>query len=141
MIGGFFKFHWNDGQSITVKLDEPNHPINAPFKGQGYVIVDETYTFARATYSRQNLRVLTSIDYAKMSAEDKAKEQNPRPDGDYALSWIRREGKGRVFYEAHGHNEKVYAIKPLLEHITAGVQYVIGDLQADDSPSVRPRQP
>jgi type 1 glutamine amidotransferase len=141
MIGGFFKFHWNDGQSITVKLDAPNHPLNAPFKGQGYVIVDETYTFARATYSRENLRVLTSIDYAKMSAEDKAKEQNPRPDGDYALSWIRREGKGRVFYEAHGHNEKVYAIKPLLEHITAGVQYVIGDLQADDSPSVRPRQP
>ena len=135
MIGGFFKFHWNDGQTITVKIDEPKHPLNAPFKGQAYVIVDETYTFARATYSRQNLKVLTSIDYAKMSAEDKAKEQNPRPDGDYALSWIRREGKGRVFYEAHGHNEKVYAIKPLLEHITAGMQYVLGDLPADDTPS------
>jgi type 1 glutamine amidotransferase len=134
MIGGFFKFHWNDGQTITVKLDEPNHPLNAPFKGQGYVIVDETYTFGRAVYSRENLRVLTSIDYAKMSAEDKAKEQNPRPDGDYALSWIRREGKGRVFYEAHGHNEKVYAIKPLLEHMTAGMQYVLGDLPADDGP-------
>ena len=137
MIGGFFKFHWNDGQRITVKLDEPKHPLNAPFKGQEYVIVDETYTFGRDTYSRRNLRVLTSIDYAKMSAEDKAKEQNPRPDGDYALSWIRREGKGRVFYEAHGHNEKVYAIKPLLEHITAGMQYVLGDLPADDSPSVK----
>ena len=134
LIGGFFKFHWNDGQTITVKLDEPSHPLNAPFKGQGYVIVDETYTFGRAVYSRENLRVLTSIDYAKMSAEDKAKEQNPRPDGDYALSWIRREGKGRVFYEAHGHNEKVYAIKPLLEHITAGMQYVLGDLPADDRP-------
>ena len=135
MIGAFFKFHWNDGQSITVKLDEPQHPLNAAFKGQPYVIVDETYTFARDTYSRTNLRVLTSIDYAKMSAEDKAKEQNPRPDGDYALSWIRREGKGRVFYEAHGHNEKVYANRPLLEHITAGMQYVLGDLPADDAPS------
>jgi len=137
MIGGFFKWHWNDGQSITVKLDEPGHPLNAPFKGQGYVIVDETYTFGRDTYSRRNLRVLTSIDYAKMSAEDKAKEQNPRADGDYGLSWIRREGKGRVFYEAHGHNEKVYAIRPLLEHITAGLQYVLGDLQVDDAPSVK----
>jgi type 1 glutamine amidotransferase len=138
MIGGFFKFHWNDGQSITVKIDEPKSPLTAPFKGQGYVIVDETYTFGRNTYSRQNLKVLTSIDYAKMSAEDKAKEQNPRPDGDYALSWIRREGKGRVFYEAHGHNEKIYANTPLLEHITAGMQYVLGDLPADDSPSVAP---
>lgn len=138
LIGGFFKFHWNDGQSITVKIDEPKSPLTAPFKGQEYVIVDETYTFGRNTYSRQNLKVLTSIDYAKMSAEDKAKEQNPRPDGDYALSWIRREGKGRVFYEAHGHNEKIYAIKPLLEHLTAGMQYVLGDLTADDSPSVPP---
>jgi type 1 glutamine amidotransferase len=134
MLGAFFKWHWNDGQSITVKIDEPNHPLNAPFKGKEYVIVDETYTFGRDTYSRKNARVLTSIDYAKMSAEDKAKEQNPRADGDYALSWIRREGKGRVFYEAHGHNEKVYAIKPLLEHITAGMQYVLGDLPADDTP-------
>jgi type 1 glutamine amidotransferase len=137
MIGGFFKFHWNDGQTIAVKIDDPKNPINAPFKGNGYVIVDETYTFGRDTYSRENLRVLTSIDYAKMSAADKAKEQNPRPDGDYALSWIRRDGKGRVFYEAHGHNEKIYANKLLLEHLTAGMQYVLGDLEADDNPSVK----
>lgn len=138
MIGGFFKFHWNNGQLIHYKIDEPNHPLNAPFKGlTDFQVIDETYTFGRETYSRQNLRVLTSIDYAKMSAEDKAKEQYPRSDGDYALSWIRREGKGRVFYEAHGHDEKVYAIKPLLEHVMLGMQYVLGDLPADDSPSVK----
>jgi type 1 glutamine amidotransferase len=136
MIGGFFKFHWNDGQSITVKVDDPNSPLTAMFKGKPQmVIVDETYTMGRDTYSRKNLRVLTSIDYDKMSARDKAKESNPRDDGDYALSWIRREGKGRVFYEAHGHNEKVYANTQLLEHVLAGMQYVLGDLQADDSPS------
>jgi len=136
MIGGFFKFHWNDGQEIYVKVDEPNHPLNAAFKGKPQLlIIDETYTFGRETYSRKNLRVLTSVDYAKMSDEDKKKESNPRADGDYALSWIRREGKGRVFYEAHGHNEKIYAITPILEHVLAGMQYVLGDLQADDSPS------
>jgi hypothetical protein len=138
LIGGFFKFHWNDGQVITYKIDEPNHPLNAPFKGlSNFQVIDETYTFGRDTYSRENLRVLTSVDYAKMSEEDKAKEQNPRSDGDYALSWIRREGKGRVFYEAHGHNEKVYAMKPILEHVMLGIQYVLGDLPADDSPSVK----
>ena len=137
MMGAFFKWHWNDGQPITVKVDEPNHPLNAAFKGQSWDIVDETYTFGRDTYSRSNLRVLTSVDYARMSPEDKAKENNPRADGDYALSWIRAEGKGRVFYEAHGHNEKVYAHKLLLEHVLAGMQYVLGDLKADDSPSVK----
>jgi type 1 glutamine amidotransferase len=83
------------------------------------------------------VHVLTSIDYTKMSAADKALEPaaTRRTDGDYALSWIHREGKGRVFYEAHGHNEKVYAITPMLEHVLAGVQYALGDLQADDTPS------
>ena len=135
LLGGFFKFHWNDGQVITVKVDEPDHPLNAPFKGQTPLrVIDETYTFGRDTYSRRNVRVLTSVDYAAMSAEDKAKEQYPRSDGDYALSWIRAEGKGRVFYEAHGHNEKVYAITPLLAHLLYGMQYVLGDLEADDRP-------
>ena len=79
MIGGFFKFHWNDGQEITVKVDDPNSPLTAMFKGKPQlVVVDETYTMGRETYSRKNLRVLTSIDYAKMSAEDKAKESNPQ---------------------------------------------------------------
>lgn len=82
-----------------------------------------------------NLRVLTSVDYARMSPADKAKEQHPRTDGDHALSWIRREAKGRVFYEAHGHDEKVYANRLLLEHLLAGMEYVLGDLPADDSPS------
>lgn len=137
MIGGFFKFHWNDGQVITVKLDDPTHPLNAPFKGQPFEVMDEIYTYGREVYSRENLRVLTSVDYSKMSAEDKAKEQFPRPDGDYALSWIRRDGKGRVFYEALGHSERIYAITPILEHVLAGIQYVIGDLPADDTPSAR----
>ncbi len=139
MIGGFFKWHWNNPQEITYKIDDPKHPLNAPFlKLQGPLVVnDETYTFGRESFSRQNVRVLTSIDYSKMCDDDKKKEQNPREDHDYGLSWVKREGKGRVFYMAHGHDESNYAKTPLLEHLLAGMQYVLGDLQADDSPSVK----
>ena len=55
MMGAFFKWHWNDGQPITVKVDEPGHPLNAAFEGKSWDIVDETYTFGRDTYSRSNL--------------------------------------------------------------------------------------
>jgi type 1 glutamine amidotransferase len=139
MIGAWFKFHWNDPQLITVKIDDPKSPLTAPFNGQSFEIHDETYTYPMESFSRQNVHVLTSVDYAKMSDEDKAKEPAAarRTDGDYALSWIRREGKGRVFVEAHGHSERVYAIRPMLEHILAGVQYALGDLQADDTPSAK----
>jgi type 1 glutamine amidotransferase len=135
LIGGYFKFHWSDPQLINVKIDDPKSPLTAMFHGSEFEIHDETYTFEQDSFSRTNVHVLTSIDYAKMSAEDKAKERNPRTDHDYALSYIRREGKGRVFYEGHGHSARVYAMTPMLEHIRAGVQYALGDLKADDSPS------
>jgi type 1 glutamine amidotransferase len=137
LIGGFFKFHWPDPQLITTKIDDPNSPLTAMFHGQEFEIHDETYTFNQDSFSRKNVHVLTSIDYDKMSDADKKREDNPRTDKDYALSYIRKEGKGRVFYEGHGHSARVYAMTPMLEHIRAGIQYAIGDLKADDSPSVK----
>jgi type 1 glutamine amidotransferase len=137
LIGGYFKFHWPDPQAIEVKIDDPNSPLTAMFHGKEFEIHDETYTFVQESFSRRNVHVLTSIDYDKMSAADKAKESHPRTDGDYALSYIRREGKGRVFYEGHGHSDRVYAMTPMLEHLRAGIQYALGDLKADDSPSVK----
>jgi type 1 glutamine amidotransferase len=138
MIGGYFKWHWLDPTHIDYKIDDPKSPLTKMFvTAMPFSLDDETYTYSinADSYSRTNLHVLTSIDYAKMSATEKAKEDFKREDDDYGLSWIRREGKGRVFYEAHGHNEKIYANKTMLEHILAGIQYAMGDLQADDSPS------
>lgn len=139
MIGGYFKFHWLFPQPITVKIDDPKSPLTAMFHGQEFTVHDETYTFQQDSFSRKNVHVLSSLDYAKMSDEDKAKEPiaTKRTDGDYALSWIRREGKGRVFYEALGHSEHIYATTPIMEHVLAGIQYAIGDLKADDSPSMK----
>jgi type 1 glutamine amidotransferase len=137
MVGGYFKFHWNDPQEITYKIDDPESPLTTMFKGAPLVVRDETYTFNQESFSRENVRVLTSVDYAKMSDADKAKEPNPRTDQDYALSYIRREGNGRFFYMTHGHHERNYAVRPLLEHLLAGVQYALGDLKADDTPSAK----
>jgi type 1 glutamine amidotransferase len=137
LIGGYFKFHWPDPQLIYIKIDDPNSPLTVMFHGTEFEIHDETYTFEQESFSRRNVHVLTSIDFDKMSAEDKAKEARPRTDADYALSYIRREGNGRVFYEGHGHSDRVYAMTPMLEHLRAGIQYALGDLQADDSPSVK----
>jgi len=146
LIGGYFKFHWFFPTQIAVKIDDPASPINAPFTSlnqqigvrtpRPFAIVDEVYTFNEKSWSRDRAHVLTSIDYAKMPAEVKAQEPAPqRSDHDYALSYIQREGKGRVFVEVLGHDESIYKMTPMLAHILAGIQYALGDLQADDSPS------
>jgi type 1 glutamine amidotransferase len=140
MIGGFFKWHWPYPQLITVKIDDPKSPLTAMFHDREFQIHDEIYTFAQDSYnSLKNIHELTSIDYSKMSGADKAKEPaaTRRTDGDYALSWIRREGKGRVFYDALGHDEHVYADCLYLKQLLAGIQYALGDLAANDRPTER----
>jgi hypothetical protein len=138
MIGGIFKNHpW---QRVPVKIDDPQSPLTSMFKTGSFEFEDETYSFFQDSWSRANLHVLMSIDYAKMSGTDKALESNAsaRTDGDYGLSWIRRDGSGRVFYLALGHREDgIYRSPEMLRHVLAGIQYAIGDLKADDSPRVR----
>ncbi|MDE3198077.1 MAG: ThuA domain-containing protein [Acidobacteriota bacterium] len=137
LIGGSFKFHWTYPTLIPVKIDDPKSPLTSMFPARGYDIVDETYTFSQDSFSRKRVHVLTSINYARMSPVDKAKESaaTRRTDGDYALSYIQRFGNGRMFYEAHGHDEKIYFQRPFVAHMLAGIQYALGDLKADDSPS------
>jgi type 1 glutamine amidotransferase len=134
MIGGFFKYHWSN-QAITVKVDDPKSPLNAMFKGQPHEFFGEIYVFAMDTWSRSNLHVVASVDYSKMSDADKAKEPFPRSDQDYGLVWTRREGQGRVFYWAYGNEERTFYMKPFNEQMFAGLQYALGDLEADDRPS------
>ena len=146
MINGYFKWHWFYPTQIAVKIEDPNHPINAAFTSVNasgvrvappFSIVDEVYTFNETSWVRGRARVLTSLDYAKMPAEVKALEPPPqRTDHDYALSYLVREGQGRVFVEVLGHDESIYKQTPMLAHILAGMQYALGDLEADDTPSL-----
>jgi 23S rRNA G2445 N2-methylase RlmL len=40
----------------------------------------------------------------------------------------------------HRRGHRVEAAAPLLEHIAAGMPYVLGDLPADDTPSAAPEK-
>ena len=79
MIGGFFKWHWNDPQLITVKIDDPKSPLTAMFNGQQLRDPRRDLHVRTDSFSRENVHVLTSIDYSKMSDEDKAKEATRAP--------------------------------------------------------------
>ena len=58
-------------------------------------------------------------------------------DKDFPVSWIRRYEKGRVFYTSLGHYVYIFWNAPVLEHFLAGIQYALGDLKANDTPSAR----
>jgi type 1 glutamine amidotransferase len=133
MLGGFSVNHpWNAGSKVVVKIEDPNHPVAKPLGRQFFVITDEIFQFR--DYSRQTLRVLASLDTERT---DMAKPGIFRTDGDFGLSWVRSYGKGRVFYCEFGHQKEVYWNPTILRHYLAGIQFALGDLQADTTPSAK----
>ncbi|MHC4517405.1 MAG: ThuA domain-containing protein, partial [Planctomycetota bacterium] len=53
MMGGKFTGHpWGGGGTWAMKIDEPDHPLMAPFEGQGFKIKDEIYRTDPPLYSR-----------------------------------------------------------------------------------------
>jgi len=133
MIGGYFDGHpWGGGSTVTVKLEEPNHALcQGVFGGaQSFTIKDEIYQF-KEPYDRSRVRVLLSIDLEKSDKPNPNKMK--RTDGDYPVAWIKRYGKGQVFYCSLGHNTSTYANPMVLKFWANGFQYAVGDLKVDDS--------
>ena len=136
MVGGQFDGHpWGGGGTWAFKLDEPSHPLNLSFEGKNFKAGDEIYQQKSPFYDRAKLRVLVSLD---LSDEKTAAAKNQkRADKDFAVSWIRPYGDGRVFYTSFAHDKRAYLNKATLWHILDGLQYALGDLKADDKPVVK----
>jgi type 1 glutamine amidotransferase len=132
MLGGKFTAHpWTAGGTWAIKIDEPNHPLMAPFKGEGFKINDEIYETAPPLYSRSKQLVLMSLD---MSDEITKKTANKPYNEDTGISWIKNWGEGRVFYCSLGHVHDVTWTAPVLEHYLRGIQFALGDLKVDATP-------
>ncbi|MGB2823481.1 MAG: ThuA domain-containing protein, partial [Phycisphaerae bacterium] len=99
--------------------------------GKGFEITDEIYQF-RGPYSRKMLRVLLSLDTTRTDM-NKGKRIR-RKDNDFAVSWVRSYGKGRVFYCSLGHDHPVFWNPAVLKHYCDGIQFALGDLPAETTP-------
>lgn len=127
MTGGSFDYH-PKMQEMHVKEVDVNHPLVKAFNGEGLTHVDEPYFFKNA-YFDYNFRPLLYIELDKL--EGMKKEV---PEKVTYVSWIKRHGKGRVFYSSPSHNPQSFENPELLQFFLDGMQYVVGDLKCDDSP-------
>ena len=129
---------WMPTDSFTFKVDDPTSPLNAVFKGKGFEVNDEVMQLQEPDL-RSRFHVLLSIDMAATKPPSHRLLPVREQDKDFPLTWIRSEGKGRVFVSGMGHNPNVFWIPALLEHFLAGIQYALGDLNADATPSASSR--
>ncbi len=114
-----------------------------PFAGQSFQHQDEFYRFVEPPLSRDTVRALMSIDVEKTDLNQGRGCGRPcvRPDSDYVLSWIKSHGKGRVFFTSLGHTPAFFASPNLSEFFFRGIQFALGDLDADARPSAKRGRP
>jgi type 1 glutamine amidotransferase len=127
MVGGSFDYHPVQ-QEITLELAEPSHPLLKAFEGKPFVHIDEPYIFNNA-YAKKNFRPMLFMETSKLTKKTKEIDENIK-----YVSWIKKYGKGRVFYVSPSHNAQSFEDARLLKYFLDGTQYVLGDLKCDDSP-------
>ena len=138
MIGARGASHRDNKEPVVVKLDDPSHRLNIPFNGQSFDYRDEFFR-VHEPYSRDRLRILLSIDTDRtdFSSGGPLRGKQLRTDNDYALSWIRSYGRGRVFYCTIAHNPYVFWDPRMLEFYLGAIQFALGDLKVGTTPSAR----
>lgn len=135
MLGGRGASHKAADEHVFIKLDEPDHPLNRPFGGQGVEYRSEFFR-VHEPYSRDRVRVLFSIDTEKTDMnQSPAHGRLVRADNDYALAWVRNYGRGRVCYCTIAHSPSIFWDPKLLEFYLGAAQFVLGDLPAPTIPS------
>jgi type 1 glutamine amidotransferase len=124
----------------VMKVYDPASPLTKPFGGKELNFREEYYRFEHEGRGRlrwDQVRVLLTVDLDDPKIEPRPWTGYKRPDNVYPVSWIRRYGKGRVFYSSLGHMPETFMTPELVGHFLAGIQFLLGDLEADATPNPR----
>ncbi len=112
LVGGRFDSH--KGGTFTAKVVHEDHPAMAGV--EEFEAWDETYK--HRNHNEKDRTVLMVRDVA--GPNDNIKEPEP-------WTWVRTQGKGRVFYTASGHDERVWKQTAFHQLLKAGILWSVGD--------------
>jgi type 1 glutamine amidotransferase len=123
-----------------LKVYDKDNPIVRPFNYEDLPFREEYYRFEDQGNGRlrwDNVRVLLIVDLDEKvpASTDKPWTGYKRPDKVYPVAWIREYGKGRVFYNSMGHMNETFMKPEIVGHFLAGIQYILGDLDANATPN------
>ncbi len=106
MVGGQFLKHGTG--DFTAEIIAPEHPVMKGLKP--FSTWDETYV-----HTRHN-----PVDRTVLMERVDASGREP-------YTWVRTQGKGRVFYTAYGHDERTWGNPGFLQLVEQGIVWAVGD--------------
>jgi type 1 glutamine amidotransferase len=104
MVGAYFDNHPWGVFDAPIIVEQPSFPGMKQFPRE-FVIHDEIYVPTNAPYSRKDVDVLARIDASKVDL--KVRDLH-RTDGDFPVAWVKKYGKGNVFYSTFGHPDSAW---------------------------------
>ena len=88
-------------------------------------------------FSRENCRVLMRLDASKL---DLANPKVHRTDRDFAVTWAKMYGKGRVYYSTLGHVAENWDNPEFQKMYVEAIRWALGLVDADVTPRPAPVQ-
>jgi type 1 glutamine amidotransferase len=128
MIGGYFDEHPWVTFDAPIIVEDPDFPGMQQWP-TSFLLKDEIYQMK--DYSRDKVRVLMRLDASKLDLN------NPhvhRKDRDFAVTWAKMYGKGRVYYSTLGHVEQNWDDPRIQKMFVEAVKWSMGLVNADVTP-------
>ena len=113
LVGAQFKMH-ETGTFSTV-IAEPAHSLMSHFRP--FISWDETYVHHRH-YSKDR----TVLEYRVQGVQADGQKQEP-------WTWVRTQGRGRVFYTAWGHDQRTWSHPGFQELVERGIRWAVAEDQ------------
>jgi uncharacterized protein len=135
MLGGYFDEHPWGTFDAPILVEDPDFPGMQQWP-RSFVLHDEIYQLKN--YSRDKVRVLMRLDTSKLALS------NPRvhrTDGDFAVTFAKSYGKGRVFYSTLGHPQENWDNPVLQKMFTEAIRWGTGQISADITSRPLPQPP
>jgi type 1 glutamine amidotransferase len=128
MIGGYYDEHPWGTFDAPIVVEDPGFPGMQQWP-RAFVLRDEIYQLK--DYSRDKVRVLMRLDASKLDLKNKNVH---RRDGDFAVTWAKSYGKGRVYYSSLGHVPENWDNPALQKMYTEAIKWAMGLVDADTTP-------
>lgn len=122
MLGGVFDNHPWKVTAARVIVERPGFPAMKGWS-TGMTFTDEHYQMRAEPYSRKDVDVLARLDPASL---DLANPGVHRADRDFPVAWIKRYGKGRVFYSGLGHTNASWDDPRVRSMYLEGIRWALG---------------
>ncbi|HEY2015892.1 MAG TPA: ThuA domain-containing protein [Bryobacteraceae bacterium] len=135
MIGGYFDEHPWGTFDAPVLVEDPGFPGMGQW-GKSFTQNDEIYQVKN--FSRENTRVLMRLDPGKL---DLTNPRVHRKDHDFAVTWAKMYGKGRVFYSTLGHVETTWDKPEMQKMFLEAIKWALRLEDADVTPRPAPPAP